>query len=136
MIPQYPIVSVGVSTMKAAPPEVPRTSSGYPGQQSPAPGAGEVGPHAELGTAYLPHPEDAREGPWQKIQSQFVDDPRGSVERARQLVDELLRCLMTELSDERAALQDQSLDNRQVSTEELRVLLRRYHALYARIAAL
>jgi predicted HTH domain antitoxin len=72
---------------------------------------------------------------WREIQVMFVDDPRGSVERAAELAADTLRELNTMLRererDLRSTWQDTSAD-----TEELRTSLQGYRALVAWISEL
>ena len=70
---------------------------------------------------------------WREIQAMFVDDPRGSVERAADLARDALRDLNNMLRDRerdlRSAWQDTNAD-----TEELRTSLQGYRALVNRIS--
>jgi hypothetical protein len=70
---------------------------------------------------------------WREIQAMFVDDPRGSVERAADLARDALRDLNNMLRererDLRSAWQDTNAD-----TEELRTSLQGYRALVNRIS--
>jgi hypothetical protein len=72
---------------------------------------------------------------WREIQAMFVDDPRGSVERAAELAGDALRDLNNMLRererDLRATWQDPNAD-----TEELRTSLQGYRALVGRISEL
>jgi hypothetical protein len=72
---------------------------------------------------------------WREIQVMFVDDPRGSVERAADLAADTLRELNTMLRererDLRSTWQDPNAD-----TEELRTSLQGYRALVGRISEL
>ena len=72
---------------------------------------------------------------WREIQAMFVDDPRGSVERAAELAGDALRDLNNMLRererDLRSTWQDPNAD-----TEELRTSLQGYRALVGRISEL
>jgi predicted HTH domain antitoxin len=72
---------------------------------------------------------------WREIQVMFVDDPRGSVERAAELARDTLRDLNTMLREReqnlRSTWQDTNAD-----TEELRTSLQGYRALVAWISEL
>jgi hypothetical protein len=70
---------------------------------------------------------------WTDIQAQFVDDPRDAVKSADSLVDDVIRDLSTLFSDERSKLESQWGKNEEVSTEDLRVALRRYRAFFERL---
>jgi hypothetical protein len=67
--------------------------------------------------------EDVRKQ-WESIQASFVDDPRKAVERAEALID---RCVH-ELS---------AWSHREnISTEDLRVALKRYRVMFDRLLAM
>lgn len=70
---------------------------------------------------------------WTDIQAKFVDDPRDAVKSADSLVDDVIRDLSTLFSDERSKLESQWGKNEEVSTEDLRVALRRYRAFFERL---
>ena len=64
---------------------------------------------------------------WTEIQTAFVDEPRKAVEQADNLVAEAIQRLAKIFADERAKLEHEwSRGEDQVSTEDLRVALRRY----------
>jgi hypothetical protein len=86
---------------------------------------------------------------WQTVQSQFVDDPKGSVSRADQLVNELMQARGYPMSDFEQRSADLSVDyplvvenyrvahdialrhNRgQASTEDLRKAMVHYRSLF------
>ena len=70
---------------------------------------------------------------WTDIQAKFVDDPRDAVKSADSLVDDVIRDLSTLFSDERSKLESQWGKNEEVSTEDLRVALRRYRTFFERL---
>lgn len=72
---------------------------------------------------------------WSEVQARFVDDPREAVKAADALVDEVIRDLTTLFADERSGLETQWGRNEKVSTEDLRVALRRYRAFFERLLA-
>jgi hypothetical protein len=81
-----------------------------------------------------PH-EPAAENPWPKIQSMFVDDPRRAVEQSAKVTSTALADLITAAKEVEQTLRgDWSRDR--TGTEELRVALRGYRDLSARIATL
>jgi hypothetical protein len=73
---------------------------------------------------------------WQRIQAQFVDDPRKSVAEAQRLVGELMQRLTDAFARERADFEAQSSRAGDVPTEELRVRLRCYREFFARLSPL
>jgi hypothetical protein len=72
---------------------------------------------------------------WTDIQSGFVDEPRRAVKEADGLVVDLTTRLTEMFAAERAALERQWDSNNEVTTEDLRVALKRYHAFFDRLLA-
>jgi hypothetical protein len=70
---------------------------------------------------------------WDVVQIGFVDEPRGSVERADQLVARMIQRLAELFADERGSLERQWDRGDQVSTEDLRVALQRYRSFFSRL---
>ena len=71
---------------------------------------------------------------WSEIQTAFVDEPRSAVERADHLVAEAIQRLATVFADERANLErGWSAGDDKVSTEDLRIALRRYRSFFDRL---
>jgi|ERR1700688_3697684 hypothetical protein len=71
---------------------------------------------------------------WTEIQTAFVDEPRKAVEQADSLVAEAIQRLAKIFADERAKLEHEwSRGEDQVSTEDLRVALRRYRSFFDRL---
>jgi hypothetical protein len=70
---------------------------------------------------------------WQKIQTSFVDEPRESVQQADTLVSDLMERLTAGFSEERERLEAQWDRGDDVSTEDLRVALRRYRSFFDRL---
>jgi hypothetical protein len=70
---------------------------------------------------------------WQEVQTDFVDEPRGSVEQADALVAELMQRLAQTFAEERQNLESQWSRGDDVSTEDLRVALRRYRSFFERL---
>jgi len=68
---------------------------------------------------------------WREIQTSFVDEPRESVEKADELVGDMMQRLAAIFSSERERLEGQ-WDNG-VSTEDLRVALTRYREFFDRL---
>jgi hypothetical protein len=62
-----------------------------------------------------------------------VDEPRRSVEQADGLVAEVIKRLANSFADERAKLEGQWGRGDNVSTEDLRISLRRYRAFFDRL---
>ena len=77
-------------------------------------------------------PTDPGDDRWQQIQADFVDDPRGSISAAHQLVGELIESIVRDLNRERDSLNQQWSDEK-VSTEDMRVCFQRYREFYHQI---
>lgn len=70
---------------------------------------------------------------WEAIQTGFVDQPRAAVEEADALVAQVVARLAEVFSDERSALEHQWDKGDNISTEDLRVALRRYRSFFDRL---
>ncbi|MFG2720640.1 hypothetical protein ACGFW5_20410 [Streptomyces sp. NPDC048416] len=70
---------------------------------------------------------------WQRIQSQFVDDPKDSVNAADQLVAETMQALATTFSAHKRDLEAQWHRGEEVPTEDLRVALQQYRSFFNRL---
>jgi hypothetical protein len=70
---------------------------------------------------------------WTDIQTAFVDEPRRAVERADELVAEVIKRLADSFARERSRLEEQWGRGDNVSTEDLRVALQRYRAFFDRL---
>ncbi len=76
--------------------------------------------------------EDFRQR-WSSIQVAFVDEPRQAVEDADRLIAQTMKRLAEVFADERQKLEHQWDQGDNVSTEELRVALRRYRSFFSRL---
>ena len=70
---------------------------------------------------------------WEKIQIGFVDEPRKAVEQADELVANAIKRLAEVFAGERQKLESEWDKNDNVSTEDLRVALRRYRSFFDRL---
>jgi hypothetical protein len=70
---------------------------------------------------------------WTDVQTGFVDEPRAAVEQADALVAEVMKRLADSFATERQALEQQWSRGDDVSTEELRLALRRYRSFFDRL---
>jgi hypothetical protein len=92
------------------------------------------GDAADDDTALLPDDQGTEfQGRWEAIQTTFVDDPRDAVENADALVAELMQRLADGFARERERLEGQWSRGEDVSTEDLRVVLRRYRSFFRRL---
>ena len=73
-------------------------------------------------------------GQWKEIQAEFVDEPRKAVQDGDALVAEFMQRLARTFASEREQLESQWAGGDDVSTEDLRRSLRRYRALFERLA--
>jgi hypothetical protein len=70
---------------------------------------------------------------WSDIQAGFVDEPRKSVERADELVAAAIKRLAEIFADERNKMEHDWDRGEDVSTEDLRLALRRYRSFFDRL---
>lgn len=73
---------------------------------------------------------------WLEIQSRFVDDPGASVKDADELVADVIMNITNTFADKRISLEGQWKRGDKVSTEDLRVALKRYRSFFDRLLAL
>ena len=108
--------------LKAPPPERERVARVEPPEQADA-------------NAPLFHDEEGRgfRTRWEGIQTGFVDEPRTAVEQADALVSEMIKRLSDVFADERAGLEKHWGRGENVSTEDLRIALKRYRSFFERL---
>jgi hypothetical protein len=70
---------------------------------------------------------------WDAIQVGFVDEPRRSVEQADNLVAGTMKRLAEMFAQERSNLESQWDQGENISTEDLRLALRRYRSFFSRL---
>ena len=92
-------------------------------------------PATEEQSAPLLSPDEAKDlrARWDAIQGAFVDEPRKAVEQADNLVAAEMKRLAEMFAEERAKLEGQWDRGDNVSTEELRLALRRYRSFFNRL---
>lgn len=73
---------------------------------------------------------------WAKIQTCFVDEPRGTVKDADTLVAVVMQRLAEGFANERSSLEKQWDRGDNVSTEDLRLALQRYRSFFDRLLKL
>ncbi|WP_051844890.1 hypothetical protein [Streptomyces globisporus] len=107
----------------------------------------DVGSGTEVGTSTDAGPGTGEELPrlldaeadeafrtrWHEIQSRFVDDPRGAVHEADELVNEVIRRLAATFADRKKDLEGQWSEGEDVDTEDLRTALRQYRSFFNRL---
>ena len=94
-------------------------------------------PHVEGSEPLFPADEaqDLR-ARWDSIQAGFVDEPRRAVEEADSLVASAMKRLAETFADERQSLEAQWDRGDDVSTEDLRLALRRYRSFFGRLLSM
>jgi len=94
-------------------------------------------PHdGEPKAALFPDQErDQLRSRWNEIQSEFVDQPRHSVEEADGLVAQTIKRLAESFAGARTNLEGQWARGGDVSTEDLRVAFQRYRSFFDRLLA-
>ena len=73
---------------------------------------------------------------WGAIQTGFVDEPRRAVEEADALVSQLVKRLTDTFAEERRQLEGQWDRSAGVSTEDLRLAMRRYRSFFERLLSI
>ena len=90
----------------------------------------------QLAPLFLPDAAKSFRARWDAVQIGFVDDPKQAVQRADELVAQVMKSLAETFSNERAELESQAGQAEQTSTENLRVALRRYRSFFQRLLSL
>jgi len=73
---------------------------------------------------------------WNDIQTGFVDEPRRAVEEADELVAQIMQRLAQSFSDQKSTLEKQWDHSDRVSTEDLRMALRKYRSFFDRLLSI
>jgi hypothetical protein len=73
---------------------------------------------------------------WESIQTGFVDSPRDAVQQADGLVAELMKRLAESFAGAKSDLEQQWGRGENVSTEDLRLALRRYRSFFDRLLSI
>jgi hypothetical protein len=95
--------------------------------------SGQAGETDERTALFSPDETNTLRGQWDSIQVGFVDEPRQAVEKADALVAGAMKRLAEVFAAERERLEKQWDRGDSVSTEELRLALRRYRAFFGRL---
>jgi hypothetical protein len=91
----------------------------------------------ELGHELFPSEETTGyHSRWEAIQTGFVDEPRAAVEQADALVAQVVSRLSEVFTRERQNLEEQWGRGDNVSTEDLRIALKRYRSFFDRLLTL
>ena len=119
-----------------APPTVPGRSSvqAVPGSQAGVGGtATAMAKEPESGPLFSQEEAGNLRTKWDAIQVGFVDEPRRAVVDADSLVAMAMKRLAEQFAEERSRLEGQWGRGGDVSTEDLRVALRRYRSFFGRL---
>jgi hypothetical protein len=74
-------------------------------------------------------------GRWDRTQTGFVDEPRKAVQEADELVASAMKRIAESFAEARNNLERQWDRGDEVSTEDLRIALRKYRAFFQRLLA-
>lgn len=94
--------------------------------------AGERVPNRGFGSPAVSDSSDAT-ARWQRIQADFVDDPRKAVGEAHELVGQTVQRIVDAFTNERNELESQWSKGEDVSTEDLRVCLQHYREFFSKL---
>jgi hypothetical protein len=72
---------------------------------------------------------------WDRVQTGFVDEPRTAVQQADELVAQAIKRLAENFASARGGLEEQWDRGDNVSTEDLRVALKKYRTFFQRLLA-
>lgn len=95
----------------------------------------DEGPAPDSLTLFEPEEEARFKERWRELQTEFVDDPRGAVRQAHALVSEVTDRLTDRFTLERDELEREWDGGAEVSTESLRLAIRRYRTFFDRLLA-
>lgn len=70
---------------------------------------------------------------WTGVQAAFVDDPQACVQKADDLLSDLVEQLTTRFAEARTRLEEQWSRGQEASTEDLRLALMRYRQFFERL---
>jgi hypothetical protein len=127
--------AAGPTATEDQPTAVPAHPSGEePGTAAGAEAGAEADAEADVPAPLFPVDQaSSYRSRWQDIQTGFVDEPRAAVKEADGLVAEVMRQLARTFADERRELEGQWPEGEEISTEDLRIALRRYRSFFDRL---
>ena len=118
-------------------PEIRRGPGGTAMQPDVQRNQAELKPAQDEHVALLePDQTQALRSKWDQIQTGFVDEPRRAVKDADTLVAETIDQLSETFSQARARMEQEWDRGDSVSTEDLRMALRRYRSFFTRLLAM
>lgn len=125
---RVPVMPVTVASRSSAQ-TVPASQAGVGGT------ATAMAKEPESGPLFSPEEAGNLRTKWDAIQVGFVDEPRRAVEDADSLVAMAMKRLAEQFAEERSRLEGQWDRGGDVSTEDLRIALRRYRSFFGRLLA-
>jgi len=96
-------------------------------------GESPTAPSEEAAPLFTPDETTRLRAQWDEVQAFFVDEPRRSVQQADNLVAAAMKRLAEMFAEERGKLEGQWDRGDDVSTEDLRIALRRYRSFFNRL---
>ena len=105
-------------------------ANGTPGGSTPAAAKAAQEPNVPL---FVQSDTQDFRSRWERIQSGFVDEPRTAVVKADELVANAIKRLAEVFATERHNMETEWDKTDNVSTEDLRVALRRYRSFFDRL---
>ena len=96
----------------------------------------QTGEEGQLAALFLPDVAKDFRSCWDAVQISFVDDPRLAGQQADELVAQVMKSLAETFSSERTKLEAQVDLTDKASTENLRLVLRRYRSFFERLLSL
>ena len=100
-------------------------------------GRGERQQREELAALFTPEMASDFRSRWDAVQIGFVDDPRQAVQKADELVAQVMKNLAESFADERRRFEEQmNAPQGSAATENMRMALRRYRSFFQRLLSL
>jgi hypothetical protein len=107
-----------------------------PAPAGPAEDRVPVDAHEPLAALFAPEVSEHFRSRWDSIQIGFVDDPGRAVQKADELVAQVMSNLAESFARERAGLEGVLKGPERSTTENLRVALQRYRSFFQRLLSL
>lgn len=96
----------------------------------------QAGEGERLAALFPPEMAHAFREHWASVQIGFVDDPRGAVRQADELVAKVMKTLAESFANQRSSIEADVGRNEQASTENMRMALRSYRSFFERLLSL
>lgn len=92
--------------------------------------------HEALAALFTPEVAQDFRSRWDSVQIGFVDDPRAAVQKADELVAQVMKSLAESFAAQRASIEAELGQDGQGSTEGMRMALRSYRSFFQRLLSL